>query len=267
MPPDSSVRYVCSFPVASCRYAERGICRSVAACGAVEVHPHRAQAGPCQDARNTARPDQGCSMHTRIKLITVGLAAALLMALAAGSASAGNLSLSHGSLWRAVFRPLQFKSGSLVAAACEVTLEGSFHTTTIRKVERALIGYITKAAVGACERGAATVLTATLPWHVEYGGFTGSLPEISGVRLLLIGASFQIRDAILGSICLSRTSEAEPAAGIAELPAGSENRIVSGLRAEETQRIRCGSLNGAFAGTASVTEQPGGAANLLVKLI
>lgn len=206
-------------------------------------------------------------MHTRIKLITVGLVAALLMALAAGSASASRLSISHGNLWRAVFRPLQFRSSGATAASCEVTLEGSFHTTTIAKVANSLIGLITRAAVGACTAGAATVLTATLPWHVQYSSFTGSLPSITGVRILLIGASFQIRDAIFGSTCLTRTTAATPAAGIAELAAGSENRIVNALRADEGPRIPCGILEGSFAGTASVTEQPGGARNLLVRLI
>lgn len=218
-------------------------------------------------ARTTARRTRNRSMHTRTKLIIAGLAAALLMALAAGSVSAGNLSISHSSLWRAVFRPLQFKSGGVTVTSCDVTLEGSFHSATFRKVEGLLIGYITRAAIGTCSAGSATILTGTLPWHFEYLSFIGRLPEIAGIRLALIGMKIQLRDAIFGTVCLKSTTQAAPAVFIAELEAGSENRIVSALRADETPRIRCGSLEGALAGTASVTEQPGGARNLLVRLI
>jgi hypothetical protein len=208
-------------------------------------------------------------MQARSKLIIVSLTAALLMALAVGSASANRLSISGGRLWRAVFRPLRFLSVGATATSCEVTLEGSFHSGTIRKVERALIGHISRASVGRCEVGSATVLNETLPWHVQYLGFEGRLPEITRVRLILVGAGFQIKDGIFGQVCLSRTSEAEPAAGLAELgriEAGG-NLLVEILRADESKVIRCGaSLSGSFEGSATVAEVSSGS-RLLLRLI
>src|ERR1051325_2819885 len=104
----------------------------------------------------------------RSKLILAGLAAALTMAIAANSASARNLSISHGELFNAVWRPISFSSGGLVAAECDVTLEGSFHYRTALKVRESLLGYITRAIVNNCVNGgSATVLTTNLPRSEE----------------------------------------------------------------------------------------------------
>ena len=132
----------------------------------------------------------------RSKLILAAMAATLVMAFATTTASARNLSLSHGSLWRVVWTPLTFRNGNTTLAQCNVTLEGSFHYTTIAKVAEQLIGYITKAIVDnpGCPSGRATVLTQNLPWHIRYRGFEGSLPSITGVRIGLVGARFRIRE-------------------------------------------------------------------------
>jgi hypothetical protein len=208
------------------------------------------------------------SMQTRSKLIVASVSAALLMALAVGTTSANRLSISHGNLWKAIFRPLKFVSGGVTGMACEITLEGSFHSGTIRKVERALIGHITRASVGACETGKMTFLQDTLPWHVQYLGFIGRLPNIEGVRLILVGVAFRIHEAIFGRECLARTTETEPATGIANLAEGNENRIVNSLTADSTRQIECPGIGRfGFEGIATVTEVPGGSRNLLVKLI
>ena len=209
-------------------------------------------------------------MKARSKLVVAAVSAVLVMALAVGAASANRISISHSNLWRDVFRPLRFQSGGLSAASCSVTLEGSFHSATIRKIERLLIGHITHASIGPCETGTATILTETLPWHVQYLGFRGRLPIIEGgLRDILVGLSFQVRDAIFGSICLARATEAEPAAAIGELEAeeAGGNRIIRSLVADSAPRIRCGSLSAEFQGTAAVTEVPGGLRNVLVRLI
>jgi len=204
-------------------------------------------------------------MHTRIKRITIGLSAALLMALATGSASARDLSISHGELWRAIFNPVEFKSSGLTAAACPVTLEGSFHARTAPKVVRSLVGFITRASIGTCRAGAATLLQETLPWHIQYSGFLGRLPDISGVRLIGIGVSYRVRDAIFGTTCLSRTTAEEPAGVIADLEAGEGNRNVLSLTAEPEKIIKCGTLNGSFVGSGTIAEVRG--ERLLLRLI
>jgi len=186
----------------------------------------------------------------RSKLILAGLAATIVMAFAT-SASARNLSISHGRLFNVIWSSLQLRSSNLIAADCAVTLEGSFHYTTIAKVIGTLIGHITRARVGTCRTGSATILPGRLPWHITYEGFDNPLPEILGVRLLLVGAQFRIHEPILGTECLATTNP-ERALGIARLDAGTGNRNVIGLTAEPTQRIRCGSLNGNFEGTGTV---------------
>lgn len=201
------------------------------------------------------------------KLMVMCLAA-VAMAVGVTSASARNLSLSHTS-WRAVFNPLRFSGSGITIDECRVTLEGNFHTATIAKVERTLIGFINEAAIAGCTRPT-TVLRETLPWHIQYGGFTGTLPEISGVRLRLINASFRISEIPLFGSCLARSETGRPAIGIANIRRESYvngNGIVSSLRAEEGAGIPCGGLTGNFSGVATVQEVPGGAENLLLRLI
>src|SRR5215218_2592066 len=133
-------------------------------------------------------------MRTSVKLILTALAASLLLAAAVSTASAARLSTSNQNL-RLTFTSLEFE-GSEITIRCQVTLEGSFHTRTIAKVAEALTGAVTKAIVKSetCTggRGAAfngvetyngTTTPNTLPWHVQYKGFTGTLPNIETLRL------------------------------------------------------------------------------------
>jgi hypothetical protein len=153
-------------------------------------------------------------MRNRTKLALAGLTASLTMALALSSATAGRLSYSNQG-FRIVWASLTFsESGGNFPISCPVTLEGSFHSSTLRKVLGALVSYITRAIVNdpACSEGHATILRESLPWHVLYEGFTGTLPTISSVRHYLIGAAFQVEPS-LGVVCLARSSIERPAAG------------------------------------------------------
>jgi hypothetical protein len=137
-----------------------------------------------------------------VKLTLTALAAALLLASAISTASARNLSVSNQN-FRITWTSLEFRY--LVTIRCPVTLEGSFHYRTIIKRERALIGLITRAIVnqGACVNGTGSAFNGTeryngivppttLPWHVTYESFRGTLPRIESIRLLLTGARFGI---------------------------------------------------------------------------
>jgi hypothetical protein len=207
-------------------------------------------------------------IHMRSKLILAGLAAALMMAFAANSASARNFSISHGELFTASWRALRFQASGATAGECDVTLEGSFHYRTALKVRESLLGYITHAIVNNCVGGgSATVLTTNLPWHIRYQGFEGTLPNITGIRLRLLLAEFNFKDRIFGATCTTRTTLTNPVEGVARLSVGTERRLVTGLTADPVARIACGVLNGAFEGTAAVRELPGGNTNILVRLI
>jgi hypothetical protein len=208
--------------------------------------------------------------HMRTKLILAGLTAALVMAFAANSASARNLSISHGELWLVTWEQLRFVSGGVPVVECDVTLDGSFHYRTFLKVRDSLVGYITRAISNHCLTGSATILTTNLPWHIRYQSFEGTLPNITGIRLRLILAEFRLHTSI-NTFCLARTSETEPAEGVARLSAGTGRRLVTGLTAYERAEIVCRealfSARGAFAGTGTVRELPGLNTNLLVRLI
>jgi len=177
-------------------------------------------------------------MHIRSKLVLAGFATALLMAVAVGSASGRSLRTSSQT-FRATWGPLRFfGSGGISAEArCPVTLEGSFHSATIAKVARTLIGFVTGATSGTsstgCTRGSSTILRETLPWHVTYESFTGTLPAIRTIRILLRGASFRV-DPGIGIACRYGRPE-ENASGSITLGASGE---ANSITADNTIRLR-----------------------------
>lgn len=162
-------------------------------------------------------------MRNRVTTASAVLAAALLLALSLTSA-ASRLSYSSRE-FRIVWASLSFSAAEGgVSITCPVTLEGSFLERTATKVRNALAARITAATVGTCQEGGGTILAMSLPWEVTYQSFTGTLPNITGVRYALIGAGFQIEPG-LGIRCLARTSSESPAAGEARRDANG--RITS----------------------------------------
>jgi len=211
-------------------------------------------------------------VYTRTRFTLVALTATLLMGLAVSSATAGRLSLSN-QRFRAVWSPLRFfgEGGIEAEIRCPVTLEGSFHSATIQKVLRSLIGYVTRAISGAgraCASGSATVLAETLPWHITYEGFSGTLPRITRIRLLLRRVAFIVEPG-LSIRCLYRENGTAQAAGEAIVEAGG---AITGLEADRTIRLPLFSgggfcpTEGGFEGTGTVTLQ-GAATRITVRLI
>jgi hypothetical protein len=141
------------------------------------------------------------------KMLLACAGATVLLGTLVSVASAGNFSTSSQTL-RATFASLEF-SGAFGTARCPVTLEGSFHERTTAKVVGRLVGYLTRAALGACTSGSATVLTETLPWHIRYSSFAGTLPNITRASANVTGVAFRIRE-VGGVTCLIRSTEGEP---------------------------------------------------------
>lgn len=112
---------------------------------------------------------------------------------------------------------------------CPVTLEGSLHSQTFAKIARSLIGYITRAMVneGACAGGVARALAETLPWHLQYRSFEGTLPVITRISFRLVGARFNAVNE--SRPCLIASTEAEPATLIATVNSTQE---LSSIEAE-----------------------------------
>lgn len=141
----------------------------------------------------------------RALLITGG--ATLLLGLIVGTATARRLEVSS-STFRLTFARIRFESNLNPIVNCVLTMEGSLHATTIAKVAGTLVGYITRATLGPCETGRATILRESLPWHVRYGSFTGTLPAINRVELQVV--HMQIRLLTFETPCLHQTTAEQP---------------------------------------------------------
>ena len=156
-------------------------------------------------------------VRSSIRLVVSASLAALLLASAVATSSANRLSISNRS-FRIIWSPLRLSTleeGGAVAV-CSVTLEGSFHSSTVTKVLRALVGHISRASLSRpCplwfHNGSERVLeraapATSLPWHVVYEGFTGTLPNISSAILLFRGVTFTLE--LGGGLCLTIYGEA-----------------------------------------------------------
>ncbi len=188
-------------------------------------------------------------MRTRTMRAAGAVGAALLLAVFVGSATAGNFSVSNRSI-RATWTALEF-SGGAVTIRCPVTLEGSFHSATLRKVAGALIGYISRGSVQRpCVNGFAWLFSeepnevlggtfrGSMPWHFTYSSFRGVLPTPVGITLSLTGMRFEVRVLVLGVnvLCeyLTGPSNGGALSGTLNI-SGTGN--VSGFTFDETRRI------------------------------
>jgi hypothetical protein len=192
-------------------------------------------------------------------ILAIAGATVLLAALVSG-ASAGRLSTSEQRL-RAVFTRADF-TGGFGTVECEVTMEGSFHQRTIAKTALALTAFVTRSTIRTpCRRGEATVLTETLPWHVTYRGFSGTLPSISSISANIVGMSFRIREPTFGTTCLARSTAESPAIATFNREAGAMllSTSIGGT-------VTCGSFSGSFSGTSSGFDN-GAGARITVTLI
>lgn len=97
---------------------------------------------------------------------------------------------------------------------CPVTLEGSFHSATLmRKVSGGLAGNINRAVLGRCNTERSWLeqpqfLVATLPWHLRYSSFAGTLPRVTSVSWSITGFAFSaVERGFFRLNCLYRAPE------------------------------------------------------------
>jgi hypothetical protein len=200
------------------------------------------------------------------RLLLAAALTASFLALACSSASAIQLSLSEPT-FRVVWTPARF-TFSGVTVSCNVTLEGSFHSTSLTKVTGSLIGYVTRATPGSCSNGTMSVLTATLPWHVQFGSFTGTLPNITTMTTRVIGMSASWT--FLGLTCLGRTEAGTPAGLIAERNGAgtlTSFRWDESLPIPLTGSAGCSSIRGRIGGTSSSATGAGSVRAITLSLI
>jgi hypothetical protein len=214
-------------------------------------------------------------MRRSIKLGFATVVAAIMLAAAVGTASAGRLETSSQP-FRVVWTPLTLTAGGLTVE-CPITLEGSFHYRSIAKVIGSLSGLVTRAAVNsaACagfgrawvyngiEETLGTRLTTSLPWHSTFEGFGGTLPNISSIRYLLTGPRFLI------NCVFSLSTYGGPTTNLVGIAAITAGRI-TGLTPEREPTIA--RTNGAcpspgeFSGSGAVTVL-GSATAITIRLI
>ncbi len=198
------------------------------------------------------------------KLTLAALTATMLLGLAVSNASANHLSTNELG-FRITWASLEFSETVFrIGIRCPVTLEGAFSSATIAKVTGAAIGSVNRVTVRneSCTGGHATALTERLPWRITYEAFTGTLPRITGIKVLLIRPAFRIE--VAGIInCLS-----EPARIlgiiIGAIEAGGAFKPES--LTPEREVNRCGEINGVFGGT-GVVSRAGSTARTLITLI
>lgn len=197
-------------------------------------------------------------MLRHAKLAMSALVAGLVLLVATSVAGAATIAVGPNAV-RAAWSPMTFTvNGATIR--CPVTLEGSFHSLTFSPVAGAPIGYISRAsaASASCTGGRATLLAETLPWRVQYESSVGTLPEITGIRLKVLGVALRGEASELN--CLYKSTEASPLRATLEVRANTVE--VTGLRLDEsasiplvTREFFCSiGGNGRAAGTARVTE-------------
>jgi hypothetical protein len=194
-------------------------------------------------------------MIRRPKLLAT-LAATLILTFAVGTASAGRLSVNSPTL-RVTWASLELSNSARIGSPlrCPLTLEGSFHSRSIAKVARRLIGYISTARVGTCTGGSMTLHAESLPWHLTYESFAGTLPNITEITLLLTGMFFEINNG--AATCSARTEPRNNAAFISRID--PTTRRITSLAADPTRRIPltgglCALTTGFFEGNGGVTQ-------------
>jgi hypothetical protein len=192
------------------------------------------------------------------KLLLAVVGASVLLGALVSSASAGRISITNQSI-RATFPRVDFRG--VFTTSCEVTLEGSLHSRTFTKVRR-LIGYITRAIVHQpCRNNEASILTETLPWHVEYESFEGTLPNITRISTHVIGSSFVVEEPF--STCLARSTRERAAFGDYTVGAGG---VITRADIGGTVPTNCG-FNGEFTGPSGSFTLLNSTAAITVRLI
>jgi len=190
------------------------------------------------------------------KLLLVVISATVMLGALVSSAWARNLEVSSQTgtiLWRR----MDF-AGGFGTIECEIKLSRSFHARTFTKTVNSLIGYVTEGTILRCSRGGITINQASLPWHLRYRGFTGTLPSITGIADTVTGAEWTFREPTFGATCtvrressstiltytvsggtLTRTdiSGENSCSGINARLSGSETNVTNGAGARVTIRL------------------------------
>ena len=199
------------------------------------------------------------------KLLLAAMSATVLLGALTSTASAGRLEIDEtriSAMWRDVIFALPFGNTD-----CEVTLEGTLHSRTMVKTLGTLMGYITRAILRRpCHAGESTILTETLPWHISYSGFQGTLPEITSIIVHVVGAAFRVREPG-GVNCLARSSATRPAVGTFHRDPVTHHIIEVSISGRLPTGIECFGAEGTFSSSEGTMSRSGSNSLVSVSLI
>jgi len=199
---------------------------------------------------------------TFVRMSLSAIVAILALGAFVSISSAARLS-SSSQTFRATWVSRDY-AGGFGTVRCPLTLEGSFHSRTIAKVSGALIGSITRAIHNSCGVGRATVLPATLPWHVRYFSFVGSLPTITNLATTITGYAVEVCEPTFGICCLLISTAGQPVSLVfsRETASGELNSATIG------GRIACsGGFEIGASGTSNSVTVLGSASRITLTLI
>jgi len=174
-------------------------------------------------------------------------AAVLLLALGTGTAAASRSFsvVGGGQAILAIATALTFRDPATgVNIINRVTMHGSIHSL-IAKTVGSLAGVITSVLTGdetVCRDSlgvTCSTLPQELPWHIQLLAFTGTLPEITSITILLVEAAFLLRlggrplPGLEGTECLYKGR----AGGIGRTVADPAGRRIETLEADERKPL------------------------------
>lgn len=123
-------------------------------------------------------------MLNRFRFVRVGLAAVLVLALGVGSASAARgFAISEALNITATARAMSFGPAES-PIVCEVVRRISLHRS-VTKTAGNLLGFVTEATARNCRGGLVRMLSETLPWHIVYLSFSGTLPNATRAQVMI----------------------------------------------------------------------------------
>jgi hypothetical protein len=205
-------------------------------------------------------------MPKRSKLILAAAVAAVALGAIVSTTSANRIAISE-RVFRATWLRIRFIG--FVAIECELMIEGSFHSRTSSKIGESLVGYITRSIVTEtqCTGASARTLSEALPWHIRYGGFSGTLPNITSVTLRIVGSRFLVQVAgIVAAKCLYTSSATSPIKDIVNR--NTATGVASSIRVDEGARIPFTSGTSVFAcGSTAILEGTGSVTAITVTLV
>lgn len=136
----------------------------------------------------------------------------------------------------------------------------------IAKAEARLVGWVNSFDVDedACSGGTVIPLAETLPWHILFQSFSGTLPDITAIDFIITGVAVNFSGMVE---CLYESDISRPATGTFTRDTRGK---ITGFSLDPGTPIPTGGFCGddaELAGTASVEEAEGGEALLLVWLV